>query len=104
MILHMRQFIALALALSLVFVMTGGLMAAQGSGPSEPQPMVMAEAVGCPACHLSETAMSCAQLHCALPVAELSAFDPRTAGGGVVFADPVRLLPQISHRPNPRPA
>lgn len=104
MILRMRQIMAFALALSLVFVMATGMMAAKDSDPVEPQPMVMAEAVGCPACHLSETAMSCAQLHCALPVAELSAFDPRTAGGGVVFADPARLLPQISHRPNPRPA
>ena len=99
MILRMRQIMAFALALSLVFVMATGMMAAKDSDPAEPQPMVMAEAVGCPACHLSETAMSCA-----LPVAELSAFDPRIAGGGVVFADPARLLPQISHRPNPRPA
>lgn len=104
MILRVRQFIALALALSLVLVMTTGLMAAQGSGPSEPQPMVMAEGVGCPSCHVSETAMSCAQLHCVLPVAELTGFDPRPPGGGVVFADPARLLPQTSLRPSPRPA
>ncbi len=105
MTLRIRQIIALLLTLSLVLVMTTGVMAGKSAGSSDPAPMIMADGMDCPSCPMqAERSTGCAQLHCGLPVAEQAAFDAPMPGGCVFFTDPARLFHQADAGPSPRPA